>query len=671
MNSIAEKYLNIWKKFTGYDKDSTSFSISMSSSSFDDISLNAHIVGEKLKEISGYDPNGLISMLYAKNSLIEYTKDKTLKLYPLLADRDAVYKWFELYDTFMCDEVIDIERNVHAMIGEFTYSMTGQSKKLENNNINDISKSLCDIIDRVVDGLTKLNVRVYQKSNSHIKINNISKSFNIFNSLSDCLLKLNTYDDGMYICFINQAILRDSYFGFFIKSNDNLFSIDERICEVYPGQHYNHRNGRYLEDKALELFPYNIFDYSEYDYKGYARCYRLKDNIESLSDIEFKYIELMSLAMFMIINKYNNSILDGDIIYLDALLPVNIQFLSDVESTYIVKADSKTLIKQHDNLNINFTKDEIINGCDGVVKSDKSNRCVKLYAEGFEPDFESILYHPNLKLLTGEKDYNQDNEFIGSEYMMRKVAYMNIRKQLKDYIENKIYEEYNSNGGWEYYKQLLTNMITDNIDYYRNELLVQVYINKDKYCDSPFSTGSYYKNDDNRDNIFRLISVKYDKGYIGTSILYNYKNNSLDGYNYPDKCIDPESNTQCNIFFKFTPRDGEDLELLFGSENIPNIMKVWNEDNTGEGNSILDVTDPCSAIEFSFYQIRGNWNNRNYDNNFSFTIGMSIRTLKNKFRDYKAKHKDKIEELDKGWDNREILKNKFFEDIKEDTSIHW
>ena len=109
-------------------------------------------------------------------------------------------------------------------------------------------------------------------------VQNVSTKLHIFNTLAECLINIENAQDGIYFCFISASNSSDCFFAFFLKSNGNIISVNDRIDEAYIGQHGNSRNGRWTEQKVDGIFPYDyIFNYSQHDYKGYASKYEINE----------------------------------------------------------------------------------------------------------------------------------------------------------------------------------------------------------------------------------------------------------------------------------------------------------------------------------------------------------------------------------------------------------
>lgn len=191
-----------------------------------------------------------------------------------------------------------------------------------------------------MEELPKCNEDLFLRGGEIKPITNFSTHIHVFERLSECLLALEQAADGLYVCYIeNYRGSLDGNFGFFIKSNGNILSINERINESFPGEHKGRRNGSWLDSKKASLFPYSFIvsatDPKEEtpdgdvkvktDYKGYA--YNLfidEDRLAFLNLQPEAYMPLI-VAMLMLNSRYANTTTEHmRIRYVDSLLSVNL-----------------------------------------------------------------------------------------------------------------------------------------------------------------------------------------------------------------------------------------------------------------------------------------------------------------------------------------------------------
>ena len=337
----------------------------------------------------------------------------------------------------------------------------------------------------------------------------------------------------------------------------------------------------------------------------------------------------------MINNQYVGSSFDMEIKYVDLLLPTNLKELSTNNKELMILNNSN-LVKHHELVDLSFGLEKIINGeyskefnsKDNPNKSYKetgvfenSNQIlVDLWGDSFEYD-ESEVYKNNSLRITGGKDDNDITpEFVGSKSRMRLQGYYEIRKQLADYIRNRMYNEWVSMGKTSAIKKWYLETINNNKDKIER-LIVEKYL-KIQNGEKSINSGWHTTNKDTLDIYYQ--EQKYPTG--NTLILNQHKDI------YKDEYICMKTGTICSMFFTFAPKDWKQLELLLDVE-VPKIVKGWREEgHFGIGNSILDATDLVTKVgtPFERYEMKKYeqcYGEQNVYFNFSFSIGFSKRGM--------------------------------------------
>ena len=134
-----------------------------------------------------------------------------------------------------------------------------------------------------MDNIGKCNEDVYVNSGKPVlQPETVSTKIHVFNYMSECVIRLQTLaKDGAYVCYISNNGTADGYFAIVIKSNGNIFSVNDRIAEVFIGQHGHSRNGRWAENHK-DIFPYeHAVEFSKYDYLGYAENYSINETVSA------------------------------------------------------------------------------------------------------------------------------------------------------------------------------------------------------------------------------------------------------------------------------------------------------------------------------------------------------------------------------------------------------
>lgn len=260
------------------------------------------------------------------------------------------------------------------------------------------------------------------------RVTNFSTHIHVFNWLADCLLALEQAEDGMYLCFIRNSdaapdpadnvpgegqqisvshkpgleATADGYFGFYIKSNGSLLSINERVNESFPGEHKGRRNARYSDAKKYNLFPYNfIFSFRDHDYKGIARTHVIDDDKLAFLKLEPQAYMPLVVAMVMLNHRYAGcSVADMSVKYVDSLLAVNVDTLTPGKQELMIPATS-AIAAVNRGFHLDMTSEGVAEGAyahelthnedtkgrhytEYGTFPEGENIFVKLYGEGFE-----------------------------------------------------------------------------------------------------------------------------------------------------------------------------------------------------------------------------------------------------------------------------------------------
>lgn len=623
MEKIIYDLLNDWTKFSGYDREKNNF--------------NAHEyeinkMGKKAEKLlQEYDDSGMLSVISLKNGFLKLVDNLQVSLIDILKNKNDVKKEIEeyqdLYNRFYSKEILEYEdiyyRNIMALIEKIVGRKLIADKASDDDSVK---KRLTDCTDKVMNGLEKCNVHIFQKGAMPVgKITKFATQIYVFPSIAQCLLALDNATDGIYLTYIDVANSPDSFFGFFIKNNGNIFSYDERIDEAYRGSHQHSRNGRWSENKADEIFPYDfIFHYSAYDHKGYSMNYQIdEEKLQFFQLGEEVYLPLL-LAMVFVARKFSNKELEGEELFVDSMLPANITQLADNASgTELAVIEKNAIVERHKNINLFFDAEKVIKGeYENEAKEYGLNSSeftdtklfIELYGEGFSFDINELVGISDTLMLTDSK-YSYMPEFLGSEKAQRRQVYYEIRKKLAEHIKKKMHEEYANFGGIKAYKEWFKKVVNENIE--KIEEIIAKRYDADDFQMAGWGTADM--------SVPFNVYLEQNKTYPSGMHLGYCPSASLDGWKHIYN--DARTGTKCTIFAIVKPKDWNGLELLFGE--IPKLVKGWRDvGHYTNGNSILSAVDFVENIGTPF-----EYNERIYDEakrenstfDFSIAIGYSKR----------------------------------------------
>lgn len=645
MEKIFIDVLNKWAKYSNYNEEQKMFNLL--SYELDMYNQTKRVQGI----VNNYDETGLLAVENVKKLFLEMIRNGKVSVYDIITNKDSIKEEVDMYNAFFCKEILEAEKRYVGVIDALCQKITSK-KLIGKNGISDsFIEKVFSFTSSVITALEKCDYETYKTGGEVGEITKISTSIHIFPSLADCLFALGQAEDGLYLCYIDISHSADSYFGFFLKSNGNIFSVNDRIDESFRGAHRGSRNARWVEGKATDIFPYEyIFSFDDADYKGYWHSYMIDEDKLSVFNLDEDVYLPILLGMILTIGRFKGKKVDDKVVYVDSLLPINIPLLSSDKNELMV-INNNEIVEAHKALDLSFDMDKIMDGSaidefqtedisykSHVVGENKGQIFVDLYGEGFQikPDIFSTQ-----KLLEMLKDEEGDSlsrddlvdyvpEFVGEKTRMRALAYSEIRKQLADYINKKMFEEYNSFGGvmavrdW-FHKSIIDNMTT--IEEYIAQKYYSIQDRKKQIPNGWWPTNSEAK-----------FIINYEQGRIEG--FYSYymvnKNNNWDM-----DAIDMRTGAKCSEFFIIRPVDYIGLEMLLGE--LPKIVKGWHHNgHDSAGNRLINAHDAVETVGTPFE----NWPSKrepykslqeNTYMDFMFAIGYSKRGLKQMLKEHPRK----------------------------------
>lgn len=629
----AFEIIERWSQYSKYDPEQTRFNLL--SSEYDLHRCNKRIA--RLTE--NYDPTGALAVIYAKNTCRSLLQNTQITLLDMLETPEKYQETAEIWKLFNSEDVLAVEDGYLDALDKLLRQVAGRPLLGERDRESE-KQSFFSAVDAVVEELDGCNVDLFQRGGEFRSITKFSTHIHIFERLADCLLALERAEDGMYLCYVRCGDTADGYFGFFLKSNGNILSVNERINEAYPGEHKNSRNGRWSDSKKYKLFPYNyIFSFSDHDYKGYAAKHIIDEEKLAFFNLTPEVYMPLVLAMVMLNIRYaNTSTAEMQIKYVDSMLAINLPLL-EAGTEALAVINSSAIVQSHKKLEIQMTSEDVLSATPAEKFDErdrasenyvgrcefptKQNIFVDLYGEGFHLDAAHFLEaNKHLKRLsTGNlcPDKTPNPEFVGTKAKMEMLAYADARTQLAEYIRDRMLEEYKSFGGVDavekWFKDAVRKHKEDVI-----QLCVQKYLDVKKGTEQNVNARNVR---DGSGNPLRFISFEEDcKGSSGAMIqLDQHPFNPIHGYRgrYPDGkymcCLNPRY--FANVFFIFKFNDWREIEEVVGKGSLPKIVQGWKDRRISIGNPLLEATDPVFNIgtPFESFEISRNrrlWTKANW-----------------------------------------------------------
>lgn len=652
-----------WLKFSEYDPEKKVHNLFSTSYAY-------HKICENIKGILEFDPNGVFAALYAKHAFMELMKDGKVSAYDVLSNPHFLEDERAMWALFNSDEMNKVQEDLLSSFDKLVTSII--SVKMLGNRDEEAEKAaLLGAIEAVTTDLQKCKVDVFKKGSPMSPISYFSTHIHVFNRLSEALLQIETARDGIYLCYINNDGTADGYFGFLIKDPGGaIIFVQERIDEAFPGEHKGRRSSRWSEDKKDSLFPYEfIFKYEKFDYLGYANSYEInRDELAFFSLKPEAYMPLV-IAMLMLNSKYTGyDTSTARLKYIDTLLPNSLALPTPGQAELMIPSASAIALA-HKEFAIELTTEDVVTGSkaeefDGKSRDKYPDRewhefghfvnpnysdfygindaemFIRLYGEGFELDTSHLLEaNHHLKRLTSaelaETKETPNVEFVGTKFKLDMICYWQGRKQLAEYIKDRIAEEYFAFGGPEKANEWWKNIVLA-----RKEQIL-------KMCVA--------KVEEKEGVIPECIKVKHQtkaKGYPehdGSNAfwyaIHPFNTQRADTWGSYTCC---ECDTKASEIFIFKFEDWKALQSFLGDEKLPKIFIGYNEQSHDViGNSILSPCDELGSCGTPFEYRQSQWNPRLQDikdesgrkvhteKHFCFWIGFSKRTLNNLKKQYK------------------------------------
>lgn len=583
-----------------------------------------------LKEISkfanAYDDTGELTLLYLASECREYIDDTIVPVGAALANPGILKPYVDLKALIDSPLVKESRQNMVDQLSSIISAISG--KKLIGDG-----HAVGDELEKAVYALfkcfRKLHFEVYMNSGRAIdSFDRFSSSVQVCNSLAEMLLRLEGSPDGIYVGYVSNPGTLDGWFGFFCKSNGNMFSYNERIDEVYVGQHRLLRNGRYAEDKAFDLFPYELCEFSdERDYKGYSKEVTIGSNRRLFDMKDFSIFVRTVLSMAVISRKHAGRALKGKAVVVDSLLPANLAMLGGhTKGTKApVKWEGSQLVKAATSFKPpQFEEEKVLRGfydkefCNDNNRSDTgwfygiNQDIVDAYGDGFKINRKQVLESNSSRRLIGDGDTEQ--EFIGPPSRFRLRAYMEVRRQLANHVCDKLYGDFDKFGGVDKIGQWYAERLAERME---KVLSRCAYVYGQWMNDKEKTCVEYGESEvQNLESSFRAIN---HPPYVKISKRPFWADVSLSEY-VDRKYICPVFHCAASLYFRFEFSTYRQVKEFLGCE-LPKFCVGWRAHPEYNGNSLLNVTDPVGDIVHPLYG--------HFD--FSFSIGLSKRALtKNK-----------------------------------------
>ena len=543
---------------------------------------------------------------------MELLKERSVRLYDIFSQPETFEKLNRMWEMFTGQEMRTVELMYLDMIHNFVQQATGTMLGTRNMEAEQttLMESICAVVEELRIAPGACNEDLYRRGGTFLPIQKVSTHIQVYPRLGECLIDLEQAPDGAYVCYISDDGSVDGYFGFFLKSNGNLLSVNERIDEPYPGAHSSRRNGCWSDTKKYRLFPYTqIITFSEPDYPGKAKIKNIaREKLDFLTLGPDAYLPML-LAMSILSKRYEGCTFeDIPLVYTDTLMPINISAtLASVKPGLAVPADSIIAVN-HQELNVNFTPEAVLDGSLGGrynwasnkgkcakmlfryncgVFNNKNQMMVDMYGAGFQFDPAALLKSDSLALPEGDAEKHRPvGEFVGPRERMEMLAYYNVRRQLADYMRERIHEEYVAFGGVDAVRKWWKDALLRHTD-----VIHAMAVRRFSEASATKKTASQLP--------FKIqFAESSDPHAVGVS--WDFVLSPDDGKFLHPKYRCPITGASVSYIFGFHPATWTDLANLIGEE-LPKIVVGWKAaGHASSGNSLLDACDAVDSVGTPF-----------------------------------------------------------------------
>lgn len=591
--------LSYWRAFTAPNTEHEGSSLMR-------CSLELSLCNKRIEEmLQTYDRSGNVAAIYAKAKFAALLKERSVRLYDVFSQPEAFEALNNMWKLFNGEEMRTVELMYLDMIQNFVQQATGTmlgTRNMETEQAT-LMESICSVVEELRIAPGACNEDLYRRGGAFLPIQKVSTHIQVYPHLGECLIDLEQAPDGAYVCYISDDGSVDGYFGFFLKSNGNLLSVNERIDEPYPGAHSSRRNGCWSDTKKYRLFPYTqIITFSEPDYPGEAKRKNIdQGKLDFLALGPDVYLPML-LALSILSKRYEGCTFENvPLVYTDTLMPVNISAaLASGKPGLAVPADS-TIALNHRAFTVDFTPEAVLDGSLGWrynsasnhggfryscgVFNNKNQMMVDMYGAGFQFDPAALLKSDSLALPKGAaEEHRPVGEFVGTRKRMEMLAYYNVRRQLADYMRERIHEAYVAFGGVDAVRKWWKDTLLRHIDAI-HAMAVQ------RFSEAGATSTSQLP--------FKIqFAESSDPHAVGVS--WDFVLSPDDGEFRHPKYRCPITGASVSYIFGFHPATWTDLANLIGEE-LPKIVVGWKAaGHTSSGNSLLDACDAVDSVGTPF-----------------------------------------------------------------------
>lgn len=579
MKTITD-YIKQWFEITGFNWDTGSWKFHLA-----EFNYQTDYNNRNLKEMIEKYNSEKLAFFVLRSDVNQYMKKKV----SLQEVREG--KFNDLLH--LIDEIEKSEYNKD--LREFRKNLElfmAKPNVLGNISDDDICEAIAD-----VSMLSFMNFECLQTSGRPVKTETrISKDIFVVGSIGELILKASSMPDGMFLAFVTRDKDAESYFSLILKSNGNIVSINDRAPEKFFGQNKRRRTDRYTEDKAYSMFPYESVLETTYKESGvHVLVDSTKPKSENMSFDDFSIEEGMRfyIGCILVLSILKDKVYGPDqIVWTTALTNANVPLL---ESKALITRENRDIVEAYNrNLRIEIPIEEITK----EPEVGNGNTSATLFREWFSPDM--VDNRENWADVIPDILENDPEEFLSDMDNLKRCIILRERENLVKRMENRMDNYLANHGNGREARDFFRKTVLERKDIVLRNLMPTL-SKIEKWKNEPYElyTRRSYDKDFEENQAFMPFNIL---GENCSAVEKLSKSKCwYTAYLQDDGGI-------CNLQFTWNPVDIRDICDLLGMEekDMPKEMRGWKSPNTGGnrtyGNSILDFTDPCQALNNPLYR---------------------------------------------------------------------
>lgn len=582
----------------------------------------------RVPDVNECDPTGRLALVYLKRQFERDLRSQKVSLFDVVSFPGTVAGDAEMWRELCSPEVSAIEDGLAALMSRVTEEATGRRLL---GDAQTAKKTVADSVERVVDGMRKCNLHVWLADGSPMRRpTTLPAAMTVFGSIAEAVVRASRMSDGMCLAYVRQERSTDGFFAVFMKSGGNLVSYDDMIPEAYPGQHGRFRNGRYLEAKSFDFFPYDeMVSFSGSDYKGYATGASVADGALPLSALPDDRCAALVLAMSCFAERVSGLVPDvGKRMYVTSL--------SDASADGIADA-------------LALRPDDAMVLANDIAPLTSITAAEALSADGWEPARrygDHAAKEAALAILDGTFELDAPPiagaggpEWAGTADDMRSAAMLSARTQVASALMDNLHREFETWGGMERLRSWWHESLMSRREEIADMCARDWARRKEKgnlpdARDLPSFFAWWFDREGEPGK--RNLRLGRPDGWLhghGRVATLNATGRDSKG----NWCMLDGDGRRCTVAYLFAAWDFADVTAMSGDDDVPLVVRLYTREASDgmfgyAGNDILDVCDPVGFLHNPLrgYTWAGYHEQERDDGNafdFTFQIGFTKREL--------------------------------------------